>query len=110
MILTKANVLQLGLALILLGVIGYGIFIALGFDSTKAGIASQSLLISFLVGGWIFSYFVRVFSGKMTFMEQRKRYRKEYDQIADKELQEKYDSMTDQEKIIFVKELEKDKI
>ena len=107
--MTKANVLQLGFFLILLGGIGYGLFIALGFDEVKAGIISQSLLVLILVGGWIISYFRRVFSGKMTFMEQRKRYMKEYDLIADKELQNKFNSMSDEERIKLIKEVEKEK-
>ena len=38
----------------------------------------------------------------MTFMEQRKRYRKEYEKIMDEKLQTKFNSMTkeDQEKLI----------
>ncbi len=44
----------------------------------------------------------------MTFMEQRKRYRSEYQQIRDRELQAKFDSMSNEDKIRFFKELEKD--
>ena len=90
----------------LLGVGGYGLFIFLGFDDVKAGIAAQALLVFVLLGGWIMSYFFRVFSGKMTFNEQRKRYRKEFDQITDIKLQRKFDAMTDEEKIIVFKEIE----
>ena len=107
--MTKLNVLQLGLGLLLLGGVGYGLFIALGFDEYKAGIASQSVLVLALVGGWILTYFFRVFSGKMTFMEQRKRYVKEYDLVTDEELNQKFESMTDEEKIVLIRELEKDK-
>ncbi len=42
----------------------------------------------------------------MTFNEQRKRYRKEFDQITDLQLQKKFDSMTDDEKIRLFKEIE----
>ena len=44
----------------------------------------------------------------MTFMEQRKRYRNEYQQISDRELEAKFDSMSNEDKIRFFKELEKD--
>ena len=106
--MTKANVLQLGFGLLFLGVFGYGLFIFIGFDGVKAGIATQTLLVLVLLGGWVLSYFFRVFSGKMTFNEQRKRYRKEYDEITDIELQRKFDSMTEEEKIVLVKEIEGD--
>ena len=35
----------------------------------------------------------------MTFVEQRKRYRKQYEKVTEKQLKEKFDSMTDDEKI-----------
>ena len=44
----------------------------------------------------------------MTFMEQRKRYRSEYQQITDRELEAQFDSMSNEDKIRFFKELEKD--
>jgi len=106
--LTKANVLQLGLLLFLLGVVGYGFFVFIGFDTEKAGIASESILL-LIVLGWIFSYFFRVITGNMTFIEQRKRYRHVYDQLTDRKLQEKFDSMSNDQKISLLKELETDK-
>ena len=42
----------------------------------------------------------------MTFMEQRKRYRKEYDKIIDEKLKNKFDSMTFEEQEILLKDLE----
>ncbi|AAP99618.1 MULTISPECIES: DUF3007 family protein [Prochlorococcus] len=103
--MTKANVIQLGLILFLLGGIGYGSFVLVGFDAQTAGIASQSLLV-LLICVWVISYFVRVITGKMTFMEQRKRYRTEYEQVTNRELQKKFDSMTNDQKISLIKELE----
>tara|TARA_B100001250_G_C19748024_1_gene766305 strand:- start:896 stop:1237 length:342 start_codon:yes stop_codon:yes gene_type:complete len=105
--LTKANVIQLGLLLFLLGGLAYGVFLFYGFDLTKAGIASELVLVLLLLI-WVFSYFLRVITGKMTFMEQRKRYRSEYQQITDRELEAKFDSMSNEDKIRFFKELEKD--
>ena len=105
--MTKANVLQLGLLLFLLGGLAYAFFLFYGFDVTKAGIASELLLVLLLVI-WIFSYFFRVLTGNMTFMEQRKRYRNEYQQITDSELEAKFDSMSNEDKVRFFKELEKD--
>ena len=63
-VLTKANVLQLGLVLLILGVISYGSFILFGFDEIKAGIASQALLVLVLLGGWVMSYFFEYFLAK----------------------------------------------
>ncbi len=105
--MTKANVVQLGLLLFLLGGVAYGGFVFYGLDLTKAGIASESVLVLLLII-WILSYFLRVLTGKMTFMEQRKRYRKEYQQITDRELEARFDSMSNEDKIRLFKELEKD--
>lgn len=82
-------------------------FVFYGLDVAKAGIASQSVLVVLLLI-WVLSYFLRVVTGKMTFMEQRKRYRSEYQQITDRELEAKFDSMSNEDKIRFFKELEKD--
>ena len=103
--LTKGNVIQLGLLLFLLGPIGYLLFTWIGFNNLRAGIASEILLILLLIG-WIFSYFFRVLTGKMTFMEQRKRYRLQYENITENKLQEKFDSMTDDEKVKLLNDLE----
>ncbi len=103
--MTKANVIQLGLALFFVGVIGYVAFASFGLETSKAGIASEAVLIS-LVVAWVLSYFFRVVSGNMTFMEQRKRYIKKYQQITDNELKEKFDSMTNEEKLRLFEELD----
>ena len=103
--MTKGNVLQLGLLLFLLGPIGYLAFSTIGFNNLRAGIASEVLLIVVLLG-WVLSYFFRVLSGKMTFMEQRKRYRKQYELITDKKLEEKFDSLSNDEKIKLINDLD----
>ena len=103
----RVNVVQLGFLVLLLGGLLYEIFLYLGFESVSSGIASQSILI-LLVIVWTGSYLVRVFSGKMTFNEQRKRYRQVYEELADKKLQEKLDSMSDEEKMALIAELDQD--
>ncbi|KGG15022.1 MULTISPECIES: DUF3007 family protein [unclassified Prochlorococcus] len=105
--MTKANVIQLGLFLFVLGGLGYGVFLLAGLEGSKAGIASESVII-FLLIVWISSYFYRVVTGNMTFMEQRKRYNDEYKLITDRELQDKFDSMSNEQKSDLIKELEKD--
>ena len=92
----------------LIGGIGYGSFMFLGLDASSAGIASQAILVLLLLG-WISSYFLRVIGGKMTFMEQRKRYRESYEKVTEKVLQKKFDSMSEEEQTSLIKELEIDK-
>ncbi|ABX08505.1 DUF3007 family protein [Prochlorococcus marinus] len=106
--MTRTNVIQIGLIAFFIGAVGYGIFLALGLDGSKAGIASEAVLVCLIIA-WIGSYFYRVVSGKMTFMEQRKRYRKAYEQLTKTSLEEKFDSMSEEEKIRLINELEIDK-
>ncbi len=102
--MTKANVIQLGFLLFLLGAIVYGAFIFSGFNTSKAEIASEVLLVAILVG-WVSSYFLRVITGKMTFMEQRKRFREKYENIIEEELSEKLDLMSVDEKARLIDEI-----
>ncbi len=106
--MTRANIFLIGLAVFLVGGIGYGSFLLLGFDSSNAGIASEALLV-LIICVWVGSYFLRVISGKMTFMEQRKRYRQLYESLSEKELQQKFDSMSEEEKSRLINKLEIDK-
>ena len=104
--MTRATVLQLGGLVFLLGGAGYLFFRMFGFDDSSAGIAAESLLLLILLG-WIGSYFFRVLTGNMTFNEQRSRYRKAYDEAVNEKLQKKFDSLSEEEQIRFIKELEK---
>ena len=103
--MTRSKVFQLGFLVLLLGGAGYFSFRIFGFDNASAGIAAQSILF-LLVLGWTGSYFLRVVTGNMTFVEQRKRYRKAYDQITSSKLQVKFDSLSEEEQIRLIKELE----
>ncbi len=103
----RINIFQLGLLVFFLGGLLYGIFLSLGYESASAGIASQAILIS-LVFVWTASYLLRVFTGKMTFMEQRKKYRQAYDKLVEEKLQVKLDSMSEDEKIELMAEVEKE--
>ena len=102
--MTKGNVIQLGLLLLLLGVLVKAVFDFTGINEVNAGIASGALL-AFMVFTWVISYFFRVFTGRMTFMEQRKRYREEYEEITNNELQKKFKAMPDDEKNNLINEL-----
>ncbi len=103
--MTRANVIQLGCLILFLGGFGYGAFKLLGFNDVNAGIAAETLLV-ILVLGWTASYLLRVVTGNMTFMEQRKRYRQEYEAITDAELQRSFDAMPENEKLKLLEEIE----
>ena len=106
--MTRANILQIGLGVFLLGGVGYGVFSYFGLDGLNAGIASEAILIS-IIFIWVGSYFFRVITGNMTFMEQRKRYRRSYDEFEEIQIQKKFDSMSEEEKDLLIKEMEIDK-
>ena len=106
--MTRAQVFQIGLIVFVLGGLGYEVFQLFGFESISAGIATQLILIS-IIFAWTASYLFRVFSGNMTFMEQRKRYRDAYEKLTDEKIMEKFASMTEEEKIELLKTVEKDR-
>ena len=91
--MTRAGVLKLGLGLLLTGGLGYWLFEALGLEGFSAGIAAEALLVVIVVV-WTSSYLFRVVTGRMTYMQQRRRYRSGYDQLTAQELQERFDAMT----------------
>ncbi len=105
--MTRAKVFQIGLIVFALGGFGYELFQLLGFESVSAGIATQSILILIILV-WTASYLFRVFTGNMTFMEQRKRYREAYERLTDKKILEKLESMTEEEKIELIKAVEEE--
>ena len=103
--LTRANILQIGLLVFALGAIGYFSFRFFGFEGQQSGIASGALLV-LLLSVWTGTYLFRVFTGTMTFNEQRKRYREAYEKITSAELLSKFESMTDEEQNQLIKEIE----
>ena len=107
--MTRAKVFQIGFIVFLLGAIGYELFQFLGFESISAGIATQLVLILIIIA-WTFSYLFRVFSGNMTFMEQRKRYRETYEKFTDEKIRQKFEAMTEEEKIELLKTVEEESI
>ena len=107
--MTRAQVFQIGLIVFVLGGLGYEVFQILGFESISAGIAAQSILI-LIIFAWTASYLFRVFSGNMTFMEQRKRYRAAYEKMTDEKIREKFEAMSDEEKMELIKTVEEENI
>ena len=94
--LTKGKVLLIGLIVMMLGGAGYISLTSMGVENISAGIATQTLLIIIVII-WTGSYLFRVVTGQMTFMQQRRRYRKIYDQQSADELENKFNAMSEEE-------------
>ena len=90
--MTKGKVIQLGIFISLLGMISYKALPQLGIDNFSANTISSCILILIVIT-WVSTYFYRVLNGKMTFMEQRKRYRKEYEKIFNDKLENKFNAL-----------------
>ena len=99
--MTKGKVIQIGLLISLLGLISYKLWPQLGIDNFTSSTISNLIMIVIIII-WVSSYVYRVINGKMTFMEQRKRYRKGYEKVISDKLELKFNSMSkeDQEKLM----------
>jgi len=104
--LTKGKVIQLGLFISLFGLISYKFAPQIGIDNFTATTLSSFILI-LIVFSWVTSYVYRVVNGKMTFMEQRKRYRKEYEKVVNDKLETKFNALSKEEQQKLMEDLEK---
>ena len=104
--MTKGKVIQLGILFSLLGVTSYKLAPLFGIDNFTASTISSSILILIVIT-WVTSYVLRVINGKMTFMEQRKRYRKEYEKVVSDKLETKFNSLSKEEQKKLMEDLEK---
>ena len=104
--MTKGKVIQIGFLIAILGFIIVKSAPLLGFDNVINTSISNFILI-IIVMIWILSYGYRVTSGKMTFMEQRKRYRKKYDEVMEEKLKIKFDNLSDEEQEKLLKKIDK---
>ena len=104
--MTKGKVLQIGIFVSLIGLISYEFEPQIGLDNFTATTISSCILI-FIVFTWVTSYVYRVVNGKMTFMEQRKRYRKEYEKVVNDKLETKFNSLSKEEQQKLMEDLEK---
>ena len=104
--MTKGKVVQIGLLISLLGLLSYKLAPQFGIDNFTASTISNFILIIIVIT-WVSSYVFRVMSGKMTFMEQRKRYRKEYEKIVNDKLEIKFNSLSKEEQEKLMEDLEK---
>ncbi len=104
--MTKGKVIQIGLFVSLTGLISYKFAPQIGIDNFTATTLSSCILILIVIT-WVTSYVYRVVNGKMTFMEQRKRYRKEYEKVVNDKLETKFNSLSKEEQQKLMEDLEK---
>ena len=104
--MTKGKVIQLGLLISILGLLSYKLAPQFGLDNFTASTISNFILILIVIT-WVSSYVYRVINGKMTFMEQRKRYRNEYEKNFNDKLESKFNSLSKEEQERLMEDLEK---
>jgi len=104
--LTKGKVIQIGLLISLMGLFSYKFAPQLGIENFTATTISSCILILIVIT-WVTSYVYRVVNGKMTFMEQRKRYRKEYERVVNDKLETKFNLLSKEEQQKLMEDLEK---
>ena len=104
--MTKGKVIQIGIFVSLIGLISYKFTPQIGIENLTATTISSCILILIVVT-WVTSYVYRVVSGKMTFMEQRKRYRKEYEKVVNDKLETKFNQLSKEEQVKLMEDLEK---
>jgi len=104
--LTKGKVVQMGIFVSILGLISYELASQIGIDNFTASTISSCILILIVIT-WVSSYVFRVVNGKMTFMEQRKRYRKEYEKVVNDKLESKFNALSKEEQEKLMKDLKK---
>ena len=104
--MTKGKVIQIGFFISFIGLISYKFAPQIGIDNFTANTLSSCILILIVIT-WVTSYVYRVVNGKMTFMEQRKRYRKEYEKVVNDKLETKFNALSKEEQEKLMKDLEK---
>ena len=104
--MTKGKVVQIGLLISLLGLLIYKLSPQFGIDNFTTNTISSFILILIVIS-WVTSYIYRVVNGEMTFMEQRKRYRKEYEKIVNDKLETKFNELSMEEQQKLLEDLEK---
>ena len=104
--LTKGKVVLIGIFVSLIGLISYEFASQIGIDNFTSSTISSCILILIVIT-WVTSYVYRVVNGKMTFMEQRKRYRKEYEKVFNDKLETKFNSLSKEEQEKLIEDLEK---
>ena len=103
--MTKGKVVLIGILISLLGILSYKMIPQVGIDNFTANTFSNFILIVIVIT-WVSTYIFRVVNGKMTFMEQRKRYRKKYEKIVNDKLEIKFNSLSKEEQEKLMEDLE----
>ena len=103
--MTKLKVLQLGLLFAIIGFFSYEFSPYFGLNEISKSSLSNLTLITIVII-WITSYLLRVINGKMTFMEQRKRYRRAYEKKFTEKLEKKFESLSNDEQKKLLEELD----
>ncbi|KZL48090.1 MULTISPECIES: DUF3007 family protein [Cyanophyceae] len=85
----RIDAIGIGLGVFIAGGLGYVGLQLVGLDGQQAGIWSQVLLVSGLLG-WLASYIFRAVGNKMTYHEQREQYEKAF-------LQKRLDELSPEE-------------
>ncbi len=104
--MTKGKVIQIGLFISLIGLISYEFAPKTVIDNFTATTLSSCILILIVIT-WVTSYVYRVVNGKMTFMEQRRRYRKEYEKVVNDKLETKFNALSKEEQQKLMEDLGK---
>ena len=102
--MTRGKVLLIGLAVLLLGGVGYVGFDAAGLEGFSAGIAAQAVLVLIVVV-WTSSYLFRVVTGQMTYMQQRRRYREVYDEQEIQDLDARFEALSPDEQQALLRKI-----
>jgi hypothetical protein len=97
----RIDVIGIGIGIFVAGGIGYLILMTVGLDSLTAGIWSQAILVTGLVG-WTLTYLFRVATKNMTYTQQLK----EYEEAV---LQKRLEEMTPEELEQLQAEIEQEK-
>ena len=105
--MTKGKVVQIGIIFSLIGLISYKMTPQFGMDNFTASTISSCILIIIVIT-WVSSYIYRVVNGKMTFMEQRRRYRKEYEKVVNDKLETKFNALSKEQQEKLMEDLEKE--
>ena len=103
--MTKLKVLQLGVLLAIIGFFSYKFAPYFGLSEISSNSISSLILIT-IVLIWVSSYLFRVINGKMTFMEQRKRYRQVYEKKFTEKLEKKFELLSNDEQKKLLDELD----
>ncbi|MEB3296279.1 MAG: DUF3007 family protein [Cyanobacteriota bacterium] len=101
--ITRGQAILVGIGVLGLGAAGYGVFLAGGVEGFSAGIAASALL-TLVVLLWTGSYLFRAFTGRMTYMQQRRDYREAYDAFTAEQLQAKFDALSPEEQERLLRE------